>query len=175
MKTLYQLRWWIGLLATNLMLLATIALLFSSCTSLYERAKARYMHQSTDTTFSTVTASVPAETLRTVFRTDTTHFIREIRQGRATVTIIREPTNTTVIANCDSASTSKRVATQIQKEEWSEDSKYKRWLIIALLVSAGLLGLLLMLILIGFIMWRLSSTYTLSKKDAAPPFNPGRL
>ncbi|GAB3958169.1 hypothetical protein GCM10028805_51980 [Spirosoma harenae] len=157
-----------------LMLLFIGSLLFSSCTSLYDRAKARYAKEDTDTTYSTVTATVPAETVTHVFRTDTTHYIERVKQGRATVTIVREPTNTTVIAECDSASVSQRIATQIKNQTWGVDPKYQRRYWIAIAVAAGLFLLFLFLIAGGFVAYKLSKSFSLVRKDNGPsPVNPG--
>ncbi|GAB3956726.1 hypothetical protein GCM10028805_47500 [Spirosoma harenae] len=157
-----------------LMLLFIGSLLFSSCTSLYDRAKARYATEETDTIYSTVTARIKGDTVSHVFKTDCTHYIRTERQGRATVTVIREPTNTTVIAECDSASVSQRIATQIKNQTWGVDPKYQRRFWIAIAVAAGLFLLFLFLIIGGIVAYKLSKTYSLTKKgNGTPPVNPG--
>jgi hypothetical protein len=138
-----------GYVLVNVLLLFAAALLNESCTSAYELAKARFATVEHDTTFSTITTTIPRDSVVVKFKTDTTRYIEKTRQGRATVTIIREPTNTTVIANCDSLSKSQQVATSIENQKWGVDPAYQKWRYI----SFGLIGLfaLFFLLLIALI------------------------
>jgi uncharacterized protein YpmS len=133
-------------LANALLLLAAglIAFAMNGCASAYELAKARFAHEVADTTFTTITTTVPSESVVTTFVTDTTHYIEKLRQGRATVTIIREPTNTTIIANCDSLSKSQQVATRIENQQWGVDPSNQKWKWIAF----GLIGFFALLLVL---------------------------
>jgi hypothetical protein len=135
----------IGLLLIALL----IGLLFTtSCASLYSRAKARYGTTTiADTTYTRITLTVPRDSVILKVRTDTTHLIERTRQGRATVTIIREPTYTTIRADCDSARRDTVVATRIITERWGVDPAYQEratkwktafWVAIGLLLMAAL-------------------------------------
>lgn len=116
----------------------------SSCMT-FQKAQRRYATNVADTIFTTVITTVPRDSVRLVVKTDTTRIIERMRQGRATVTIIREPTNTTVLADCDSLTRSQQVATRIITQKWGVDPAYKvtsdRWRTVALtLIALALVG-----------------------------------
>ncbi|RIV23625.1 LytTR family transcriptional regulator [Fibrisoma montanum] len=117
-----------------------ILLLLSSCTS-FEKAFRKYGRTVNDTTYTTVQLTVPKDSSILVVKTDTTRIVERVRQGRATVTIIREPTNTTVLAECDTVVVEKRVPGVIRTQLWGVDPKFekqaKRWRT-AFLILAGL-------------------------------------
>lgn len=114
----------------------------SGCMTL-KKAERKYATNVVDTTFTTITTVIPRDSAVTVVKTDTTYLKQIIRQGRATVTIIREPTNTTVIANCDSLSQSKRFPVQTVKQIWGVSPNYKT-------ATHVLIGLVIALILVYF-------------------------
>lgn len=158
-------------LANLLLFAAGVILLLGaqSCASLYERAQLRFMKTVPDTTFTRVTTTIPRDSVVTVVKTDTTHYIERVKQGRATVTIIREPTNTTVIANCDSLSKVQQVPTRIEKQEWGVDPAYQqkaqRWQTIAL-VLIGLFVLLILLVIGLFFAYRfVFRNYSIAPKN----------
>lgn len=132
---------WVSVVLTTLTWIGLFALLFaplSGCVNGYELARLRYAHQVADTTFQTITTTIPRDSVVTSFKTDTTHYFETVKQGRATLTIIREPTNTTVIANCDSLTKSQKVPTRIETQEWGTDPKYETQTRILLAVVIGL-------------------------------------
>lgn len=109
----------------------------------YEVAKRKYAKDVIDTTYTTITTTIPRDSVRLVVRTDTTHIIERVRQGRATVTIIREPKNTTVIANCDSVTKPQKVMVKTVRQVWGVDPRFrdqaKTWRTVAF-VLIGLIG-----------------------------------
>lgn len=137
--------WSISVGLSTLMLIGVILLLvgtLSGCMT-YEKARLRYSTDKIDTTFQTVTTRIHGDTIYRVFKTDTTRYVEKVKQGRATVTIIREPTNTTIIANCDSISKSQKVPLKIVTQKWGVDPRFERqantWKTVAFLLM-GLLG-----------------------------------
>lgn len=129
-------------LANIALLLAAllIAASFMAGCATFEKARRRYATDMADTTFTTITTMIPRDSVRLVIKTDTTRIIERMRQGRATVTIIREPTYTTIKADCDSLTKSHRVGTKIITQKWGVDPAYKesseRWKVVALTTIA---------------------------------------
>ncbi|MGA0556547.1 hypothetical protein ACO2Q8_07850 [Larkinella sp. VNQ87] len=109
-------------------ILILLVLAVTGCTT-FNKAFRKFGHMGNDTTLVQipVTVNIPKDSAMLVLKTDTTRVIREVRQGRATVRIIRDHTNTIVQANCDSiikTITGKaRVVTK--KVTWGVDPKYR--------------------------------------------------
>ncbi|MEZ0611946.1 hypothetical protein ACAW74_25765 [Fibrella sp. WM1] len=120
-------KWGFGLVATLLSLASYILIAgcLSGCTSLYNRAKARFQTTHVDTTYQLITVAVPADSTSLVVPTATTPLTQKQTQGRATVTIIREPTNTTVLADCAGAEKDTLVMVKTVTEKWGVDPKYQ--------------------------------------------------
>lgn len=88
---------------TSALLLALALLLGLGGCVTYQKCLTKFGQASvTDTTYiqEMLTMTVPRDSVSTSFKTDTTHYVETVRQGRATLTIIREPVNTTVLAEC---------------------------------------------------------------------------
>lgn len=98
----------------NLLIFITIVFLTSGGCSLrrYERRHARTATD-TVTVRQTVVFNVPKDSAVLRVVTDTTRIIKEVRQGRATVRIVREPTYTTIYATCDSMRIAKEAIAKI--------------------------------------------------------------
>lgn len=106
----------------------------------------RYERKFAKTVVDTVTVrqqvvfNVPKDSAILRIVTDTTHIIREVRQGRATVRIIREPTFTTVFATCDSLRIAKEAIAKIpQKVVQFGVPKFYQYGFYVLLVILGIL------------------------------------
>lgn len=123
-------RWSLAAVITFFCAFFMVSLLLSACQNPYEIAKRKYATDVVDTTYTNIITTIPRDSVikvfKTEFKSDTVRVIEKVRQGRASVTIIREPTNTTVIANCDSVSKSQKVITKIVKQQWGVDPKYKQ-------------------------------------------------
>ncbi len=135
-------RWsFAALLTTALSLLALVALL-SSCTT-FEKAFRKYANNKVDTTFVTVSQTVPHDSAVLHLVTDTTTVYKEVRQGRARIIYQRDGRTTLVKANCDSVVVEKKVPQYITRQMWGVDPKFKsdadRWRTIAF-VLMGLIG-----------------------------------
>lgn len=89
-----------------------ILLLLSSCS---RSRLLRKLATDTVTVRQMVTVTVPRDSAVLRLVTDTTTVIREIRQGRATVRIVREPHFTTVYATCDSVRISKEAIAKVPR------------------------------------------------------------
>lgn len=107
----------------------------------------RYERKFAKTVMDTVTVrqqvvfNVPKDSAVLRIVTDTTHFIKEVRQGRATVRIVREPTYTTVFATCDSMRIVKEAIAKIpQKVVYFGVPKFYKFGFYALLLVLGLLA-----------------------------------
>ena len=76
----------------------------------------RLLHKLTTDTVTVrqvLTVTVPRDSAVLRLITDTTTVVREIRQGRATVRIVRQPHFTTVYANCDSLKITKEAIAKL--------------------------------------------------------------
>lgn len=93
-------------------LLLIIVLLAFGCSN---RRLLRKLATDTVTVRQKVTFTVPKDSAVLRIITDTTTVVREIRQGRATVRIVREPTYTTVYANCDSVKITKEAIAKVPR------------------------------------------------------------
>ncbi|RRB13425.1 hypothetical protein [Larkinella knui] len=120
----------------NLLLIPLLLLILSGC--LTEKRIRRNAHQLTDTTYvtKTVTVTIPKDSaiVRTV--TDTTRIFLTERQGRATVTLIRTPTETSAKAVCDTIIREVRVTVPCPPEL---QIGVNAWWRVAALVLGGLL------------------------------------
>lgn len=120
------------------LLLSSLSL---SCVTLRKCEQKFGRGQVTDTTYTTVPITVPRDSAVLVTKTqmhfDTTHtrIVEVSKQGRATVTIIREPVNTTVLANCDSVVIEKKVPVAVTTRQFGV-SPWWKW---GALASGGLL------------------------------------
>ena len=114
----------------------------------------------TDTLYMTVSRTVPRDSTILVTKTNvhfdtiTTRIVEISKQGRATVTLIREPVNTTVLAECDSVVVVQRVPYQVDVIRTFGVSPWWKW---AGIVSGGLL-------LLALITLWLLSRYQLSRR-----------
>lgn len=118
-------------------------LLFTSCAT-FKRCERKFGNTVTDTVtvVTPVTVHVPKDSAVLRVVTDTATLIREVRQGRATVRIIREPTYTTVYAKCDSVAITKNAIAKIpQKIVKVGVSRFYRYGFFALLILLGVLGI----------------------------------
>lgn len=93
-------------------LLLTLILLAFGCSN---RRLLRKLATDTVTVRQMVTVTVPKDSAVLRLVTDTTTVVREVRQGRATVRIVREPTYTTVYANCDSVQITKEAIAKVPR------------------------------------------------------------
>lgn len=100
------------LLTAYCLLLTAYCLLLSSCS---QRRLLRKLQTDTVTVRQMVTVTVPKDSAVLRIVTDTTTVIKEIRQGRATVRIVREPTYTTVYATCDSVKITKEAIAKVPR------------------------------------------------------------
>ena len=89
----------------------------SSCMT-YHKAKSRYAETKIDTVTVTNTVTVPKDSIRFVIHNDTTTYIREYRQGRATVIVEKTPTITYIKADCDSVSKTVEVKVPQEINTW---------------------------------------------------------
>lgn len=121
-----------------LCLLASIA----SCTTL-KKCERKFAKTITDTVTikKQIVVTIPKDSSVLRIITDTTTLIREVRQGRATVRIVREPTYTTVYASCDSARIVKEATLRMPKNT-IQIGVNKNWKY-AFFVALGLLLLLI--------------------------------
>lgn len=93
-------------------LLLIIILLAFGCS---QRRLLRKLSTDTVTVRQLVTVTVPKDSAILRLITDTTTVVREVRQGRATVRIVREPHFTTVYANCDSVKIIKEAVAKVPR------------------------------------------------------------
>jgi hypothetical protein len=128
-------------------------LLLSSCTT-FKAAKRKFMSTVSDTTYTTVTTTVPRDSAVLRIITDTTTVVHEVRQGRARIIYQRTPQTTLIKADCDSVIVEKKVPQYITKQVWGVDPKYKDQ---AAYYKTGFFGLL------GFVVLCLIVVYLLSR------------
>lgn len=98
-----------------LLLCASMAVALTGC-STFKQCEEKFITrtiQDTTEIHQVVSVVVPRDSIILITKTDTTHYIHSERQGRATVTIIREPINTTVIAECDSVHSQTVIQTNV--------------------------------------------------------------
>lgn len=122
-----------------------IAYALSGCMT-FQKAKSRYATTITDTTFSHVTLTVPHDSVVHVMKNDTVHErrIERYTQGRATLTIIREPTNTTVLADCAEARKDTLVATHVDNNQWGVSKHYE--------TATKVLGFIVLAIVLAYVL-----------------------
>lgn len=139
-------RWGLGAFLTSLCSLILLGLALNGCRP-YEVAKRKYATDVVDTTFTNIVTTIPRDSVVKVIHNDTLRVterhVERVKQGRATVTIIREPTNTTVIANCDSVRKEQKVVTKTVRQVWGVDPRFRdqarTWRTVAF-VLIGLIG-----------------------------------
>ena len=117
---------------------AFLALGLNSCVTL-KRCERKFSQTLTDTVRveKQVTLSIPKDSAIVRIITDTSTVIREIRQGRATVRIVREPTYTTVYAKCDSATIAQKILLKAPKNNIIMG--VSKWYRLGFWISLGLL------------------------------------
>lgn len=153
----------LGMVIVNLLLMVAgfcLGLCLFSCGPTYQRCFDKYGRSTTtyDTTRHTIrdTVTVPRDSVVLVLKTDTTRVIEHFTQGKATVTIIREPTNTTVLANCESTTIIREIKlppTAITDNTWGVANWYKWafWMVA---------GMVLVLLLVWYLTTRLAVSVT---------------
>jgi hypothetical protein len=149
----------------NALIALLLTLAATSCTT-FQKAFRKYGHMANDTTLVEipVTVTVPRDSVVMVLKTDTTHIIQEMRQGRATVKIIRDHTNTIVQADCDSVIKTVTGKTKVvtRTVNWGVDPKYesqaKNWKTGAVALAA------FNLVVLGLLLLSRKFTFTVAKK-----------
>ena len=151
-----------GLVLLHLVLAVAVlfvGLCLFSCGPTYQRCFDKYGRSTTtyDTTRHTIrdTITIPRDSAVLVLKTDTTRVIEHFTRGKATVTIIRQPTNTTVLANCESTTIIREVKlpSAIINNTWGVAAWYKWafWM---------LAGMVLVLLLVWYLTTRLAVSIT---------------
>lgn len=134
---------WVSVVFTTLIWIGLFALLFApleGCTT-FAKAQRKYATNVVDTTFTVVKTVLQKDSVVLHELTDTTTVYREIHQGRATIIYRRNPKQTTVQANCDSAVIEKKVPVYVTKQVWGVNPNYKT-------ATHILIGLVVALILV---------------------------
>lgn len=136
----------------SLLWLALLALLLSGC--LTRKKILRKAEQLVDTTYVTKTETIiiPKDSAIVRFRTDTTYVKVVEKQGRATVTVIRTPTETTAKAECDTIYKEVRVTVPCPPQLIVGVNEHWR-------TAAFILGGLLLVSWIGLVMFILGNRY----------------
>ena len=136
-----------------------LGLCLFSCNVTYQRCLDKFGRTTNvyDTTRHTIrdTVTVPRDSAVLVVHTDSTRIVRHYTRGKATVTIIREPTNTTVLANCESTTIIRelKIPPANQNNTWGVATWYKWafWMAVAMV---------LVLLLVWYITARLAVSIT---------------
>jgi PBP1b-binding outer membrane lipoprotein LpoB len=115
--------------ALLIILALLIALLLNSCMS-YNKAKTRYARTVVDTLTVTkkVTVTIPKDSVKYQFVTDTVPFYREIQQGRAKIQVQYQDRIVKIKADCDSTTKTETVTLKTPQEinTWGASPIYEK-------------------------------------------------